>query len=225
MFYFGVNLLIIYIIRITQKKRTKNLMGGMCWRTPHTWETANTLRKVQVTKNREMQFQQKKSEKGNWREMVVPLLFCETSNTLLMSVSMVVATVRNTLHYGLELVHTWGMESLRRLRSPFCEKRFAWYAEPGDTRFLQGIAPGEFRFEPYVPGNQEQGSKLVLRCLENFEYFIEPKGVNCLRFLFSIIYVGCSARWTLCTCLNQRFPFACIYLKTFIYLVLHCLVK
>ena len=86
------------------------------------------------------------------------------------------------------------MESLRRLRSPFCEKRFAWYAEPGDTRFLQGIAPGEFRFEPYVPGNQEQGSKLVLRCLENFEYFIEPKGVNCLRFLFSIIYVGCSAR-------------------------------
>ena len=127
LFYFGVNLLIIYIIRITQKKRTKNLMGGMCWRTPHTWETANTLRKVQVTKNREMQFQQKKSEKGNWREMVVPLLFCETSNTLLMSVSMVVATVRNTLHYGLELVHTWGMESLRRLRSPFCEKRFACF--------------------------------------------------------------------------------------------------
>lgn len=53
------------------------------------------------------------------------IAYCETLDTLLMSVSMVVATVRNTLHYGLELVHTWGMESLRWLRSPFCEKRFA----------------------------------------------------------------------------------------------------
>ena len=135
-----------------------------------------------------------------------------------MSVSMVVATVRNTLHYGLELVHTWGMESLRWLRSPFCEKRFAWYAEPGDTRFLQGIAPGEFRFEPYVPGKPRtrlqtsvavlgelwvlhwaQGCQLLalfvfhhlrwLQCSVNFVYLFEPEISICLH-LFENIHLS-----------------------------------
>jgi hypothetical protein len=31
---------------------------------------------------------------------------CETQSALLMTVYMVIATLRNTLHFGLELVHT-----------------------------------------------------------------------------------------------------------------------
>ena len=50
------------------------------------------------------------------------------------------------------------------------------------------------------------------------EYLVEPKSVNCLRFLFATIYVGCSAWWTLGTRLNQKVPLASIYLEKFTYL-------